>query len=66
VGALLATFGAGNEALIDILTGLASPTARLPFALPASLEAVRRQHSDAPGYDDTAGGALFPDGFGLG
>ena len=65
-GALLATFGVSDRALADVLVGKASPGGRLPFALPASLEAVREQHSDAPGYGEIEGGTLYPFGFGLG
>ncbi len=64
-GAILASFGASDAALIDVLSGVRVPAGRLPFALPASLPAVERQHSDAPGYGETAQGTLFPYGFGL-
>jgi hypothetical protein len=64
-GAILASFGASDTAQIDVLTGFRAPAGRLPFALPVSLAAVDRQHSDAPGYGATAQGALYPHGFGL-
>ncbi|RYD67592.1 MAG: glycoside hydrolase family 3 protein [Sphingomonadales bacterium] len=64
-GAILASFGASDAAQIDVLTGRRAPVGRLPFALPASLAAVDRQHSDAPGYGETAQGTLYPYGFGL-
>jgi beta-glucosidase len=62
-GAILATFGVRDAAIMDVLTGKAKPSGKLPFALPASAQALVRQASDAPGYDraDT----LYPFGFGL-
>lgn len=62
-GALIATFGVGDRALLDVLDGTFAPQGRLPYALPGSLEAVRANAPDAPGYAkrDT----LFPYGFGL-
>lgn len=65
-GAIVASFGATDEAQADVLTGRHGFAGRLPFALPASLEAVEQQHSDAPGYSETPGGTLYPYGFGLG
>ncbi|RIV84122.1 glycoside hydrolase family 3 protein [Aurantiacibacter xanthus] len=65
-GALLATLGVSEEALVDVIGGQAAPGGRLPFALPASVRAIEAQHSDAPGYGETEGGTLFPFGFGLG
>ncbi|MEO6003718.1 MAG: glycoside hydrolase family 3 N-terminal domain-containing protein [Opitutus sp.] len=62
-GALVATFGVGDEALMDVLTGSAKPHGKLPFALARTLAAVEANDPDAPGYPkkDT----LFPFGFGL-
>jgi beta-glucosidase len=62
-GAIVATFGVRDAALLDVLTGKARPTGKLPFALAGNAQAIVRQASDAPGYDraDT----LFPFGFGL-
>ena len=62
-GAILATFGVRDAAIMDVLTGRFKLTGKLPFALAANAQAVVRQASDAPGYDraDT----LFPFGFGL-
>ena len=59
---LLANFGANDAALLDIVFGRFSPTGRLPFELPSSMEAVRNQKEDVP-YDSE--NALFPFGFGL-
>jgi beta-glucosidase len=63
-GALLATFGVSDRAQLDIITGKARPAGRLPFALPASREAILRQYPDAPGY--APGDTLYGFGFGLG
>ena len=62
-GAILATFGVRDAAIMDVLTGQFKPSGKLPFALAGNAQAVVRQASDAPGYDraDT----LFPFGFGL-
>ena len=62
-GALLATFGVSDAALLDVLTGEHKPTGKLPFALAGSTEAVRKQAPDAPGYDEAD--TLFPFGHGL-
>ena len=64
-GAIMANFGMSDEALMDVLSGRHSPQGRMPFALPASREAVEQQYSDLPGYDETDDGALFPYGHGL-
>ena len=62
-GAILATFGASDAAIMDVLTGKHGPQAKLPFALAESADSILRQDSDAPGYaeEDT----LFPFGHGL-
>ncbi|WP_162344087.1 glycoside hydrolase family 3 protein [Cyclobacterium salsum] len=62
-GAILATFGVTDGALLDILTGKFKPAGKLPFALANKPEAIVDQAPDAPGYpeEDT----LFPFGFGL-
>jgi beta-glucosidase len=64
-GALIATFGVSDAAQLEVMAGLVRPQGRLPFSLPASEEAVARQHSDAPGYGETPDGTLFPFGYGL-
>jgi beta-glucosidase len=63
-GAILATFGAHDAALMDLLTGKHEPTAKLTFALAESAEAILRQDSDAPGYIEED--ILYPFGHGLG
>ena len=60
--ALVAHFGVGDEALLDILTGAVAPAGKLPFEMPSSMEAVRAQKEDVP-YDSKD--PLFPFGHGL-
>jgi len=60
--ALLANFGAADAAVLDVIFGRFSPSGKLPFELPSSMEAVRRQRSDVP-YDSEV--PLFPFGYGL-
>lgn len=60
--ALLGSFGAGDDAILDIVCGRATPGGKLPFELPSSMAAVRAQHEDAP-YDSTD--PLFSFGHGL-
>ncbi|MGK5531590.1 glycoside hydrolase family 3 protein [Streptomyces sp. URMC 129] len=60
--ALVAHFGIGDAALLDVLTGAAAPGGTLPFDLPASMDAVRTQLPDtAHDLPD----ALYPHGHGL-
>ena len=60
--ALLADFGASDAAVLDVIFGRFSPSGRLPFELPCSMEAVERQKEDVP-YDSED--PLFPFGHGL-
>jgi beta-glucosidase len=62
-GAILATFGVSDAAILDIMSGKSKPTGKLPYALANKEKAVIDQHPDAPGYpaEDT----LFPFGHGL-
>ncbi|GHO76570.1 beta-glucosidase [Ktedonobacter sp. SOSP1-85] len=60
--ALLANFGASDAALLDVVFGRVAPQGTLPFELPSSMEAVRKQKSDVP-YDSEQ--PLFPFGHGL-
>src|SRR5262249_45679934 len=48
--ALLASFGAADDAILDVVCGRFAPQARLPFELPSSVEAVEQQLTDVP-YD---------------
>jgi beta-glucosidase len=60
--ALLADFGANDDAVLDIVFGKFIPTAKLPFELPSSMESVLKQKEDVP-YD--SGDPLYPFGYGL-
>lgn len=60
--ALLADFGASDDALFDIISGRYAPAGKLPFEMPSSMEAVMRQKPDVP-YDSDA--PLFAFGHGL-
>ncbi|MFE5797736.1 glycoside hydrolase family 3 protein [Streptomyces sp. NPDC056503] len=60
--ALLADYGAGDDALLDVVFGRARPEGRLPFELPRSMDAVRAARSDVP--NDTVD-PVFPYGHGL-
>ena len=60
--ALLADFGASDAAVLDVVFGRAKPEGKLPFELPSSMEAVRKQREDVP-YDSED--PLYAFGFGL-
>jgi beta-glucosidase len=60
--ALLANFGASDAAILDVIFGRFTPSGKLPFELPSSMEAVRQQKPDVP-YDSAD--PLFPFGHGL-
>jgi beta-glucosidase len=60
--AVLGEFGASDTAVLEVIFGKASPAGKLPFELPSSMEAVRKQKADVP-YDSEA--PLYPFGFGL-
>lgn len=55
-GAILATFGVTDVALMEVLSGKFKPQGKMPFALPNSLAAVQEQKSDYPGFDETQKG----------
>jgi beta-glucosidase len=59
---LLADFGAGDEAVLDVIFGKFNPQGKLPFELPSSVEAVLKQKEDLP-YDSE--NPLFKFGHGL-
>jgi len=63
VGALVGEFGISDAALFDVLVGKAEPQGKLPFALPASMEQVRRQ---SPALPHDLGAPLYAFGSGLG
>jgi beta-glucosidase len=60
--ALVASFGAADAAVLDLIFGRFEPSGKLPFELPSSMEAVLRQLPDVP-YDSDA--PLYPFGHGL-
>ena len=59
--AIIANFGVSDAALLDVVTGRANPVGKLPFELPASMDAVATQRSDVP-HDSAR--PLYPIGFG--
>jgi len=59
--AITVTYGTGDSAYADAVTGRVPPLGRLPFDLPRSMDAVRAHPEDQPGFDDP----LFPFGHGL-
>ncbi|MBK7935883.1 MAG: glycoside hydrolase family 3 C-terminal domain-containing protein [Lewinellaceae bacterium] len=60
--ALTANYGASDAALLDVIFGKFKPEGKLPFELPSSMEAVRKQKEDLP-YDSEK--PLYRFGFGL-
>jgi beta-glucosidase len=60
--AVIADFGASDEAVARVLFGKFSPEGNLPFELPSSMSAVERQLADVPSDSDQP---LFRIGFGL-
>jgi beta-glucosidase len=51
--AVLATFDVKAEALLDVITGRATPVGKLPLTIPADRAAVDRNAPDVPGYAET-------------
>jgi len=61
-GAVIAHFGTSDEALLEMVFGLARPTGKLPFQMPSTMESVINQKEDVPfDLEDP----LFPFGHGL-
>ena len=60
--ALLGNFGANDGAVLDVIFGNFKPQGILPFEMPSSMDAVRKQKEDLP-YDSE--NPLFPFGHGL-
>ncbi len=60
--AVIGNFGVSDAALLDVVTGRASPQGKLPFELPSSMDAVTAQQPDVPHDSRTP---LYPFGFGL-
>lgn len=47
--AILCLFGVSNQALLDIVSGAAEPSALLPMQMPANMQTVEAQCEDLPG-----------------
>jgi beta-glucosidase len=47
-GAILVHFGVQDQALLDLLTGAAEPSALLPMRMPADMQTVEAQAEDVP------------------
>jgi beta-glucosidase len=62
-GAILATFGVSDTAILEVISGRFKPRGKLPFALARTLQAVVDNEPDVPGYP--AGDTLYPLKFGL-
>jgi beta-glucosidase len=60
--ALLGNFGASDAAALDVVFGRHAPGGKLPFELPSSMDAVRRQKEDLPHDSENP---LFRFGHGL-
>lgn len=60
--ALIATFGASDAAVLDVVTGRVAARGMLPFELPATMEAVEGQD---PARPDDSVAPLFPRSAGL-
>jgi len=60
--AVIADYGASDQAVAEVLFGVGRPEGHLPFELPSSMQAVRDQFEDVP--SDTRN-PRFPRGFGL-
>lgn len=59
---LVANFGAEDAAVLDVVFGKFNPEGKLPFEMPSSMDAVRKQKEDVP-YDSE--NPLFSFGYGL-
>lgn len=46
--AIFVTFGVQDQAVLDVLTGIAEPAALLPLQIPANMETVETQLEDVP------------------
>lgn len=60
--AILVNFGVSDEALVAVVSGRSKAQGRMPFELPASMEAVVRQD---PAMPDDSPAPLFPRGAGM-
>jgi len=68
VNGIIASFGVQDQALLDILTGKAEPSALLPVQMPANMRTVETQKEDIPHdmecHKDSEG-HVYDFGFGL-
>jgi beta-glucosidase len=48
VGGIIASFGVQDQALLDIVSGAAEPSALLPVQMPANMKTVEEQKEDVP------------------
>ncbi len=68
IDGLIVSFGVQDQALLDILSGVATPSGLLPVQMPADMRTVEEQKEDVPHdmrpYKDEAGN-LYDFGFGL-
>lgn len=66
--AILVHFGVSNQALLELVTGVAEPSALLPFQMPESMDEVEKQLEDVPRdmkcYKDESGN-IYDFGFGM-
>ena len=60
--ALLGNFGANDGVVLDVIFGKFAPQGKLPFELPSSMDAVRKQKEDVPHDSENP---LFEFGHGL-
>jgi beta-glucosidase len=60
--AIVVNYGCGQDALLDVLFGVATPQGRLPFELPRTMAAVDASRPDLASDTEDP---LFPSGFGL-
>ncbi|MFC3024192.1 glycoside hydrolase family 3 protein [Vibrio zhugei] len=60
--AIIANFGANDTVLFNAMTGKHAINGHLPYELPRSMKAVKKQHSDLP-HDSK--NPLYPIGFGM-
>lgn len=61
-GALIADFDCSDEIIMGLIFGEFNPQGKLPFEMPSSMDAVRKQKEDVP-YDSE--NPLYDFGFGL-
>ena len=66
IKAVLATFGNTPAAILDIVSGVFNPAAKMPFSTPVSDEVAQSQLSDVPGYMEEGDYEMFKFGEGLG